>query len=99
MENTIGQSEVRIESENYPSVLTERLTRDDHVRFFGLSAEQIASFVNTIEFRRGGVSPMFLSPGYGSNDTNRPRILMTILGNHPDTYFHEARHGLHYKLK
>jgi len=98
METTIAQHEQQVMSESNLSVLKEKLSKQSVAHFFGLPREDIGAFVDTIDFSREGISPMFLSPGYGSNDTDRPRILMTILGNRPDTCLHEARHGLHYEV-
>lgn len=75
----------------------ENLVNEETARFFGLTKSEIANLINSIEFSRGGISPMFLSPGYDGNNTNRPQIVMTLLSNRPDAYPHEVRHGLHYK--
>ena len=78
--------------------LKESLCTKEMINFFGLSESEISDFVNSLTFSRRGISPMFLSPGYGDNDTLRPQIVTTILSNRTDTYLHEARHGLHFEL-
>jgi len=84
-----------IELKNY---LKESLCTKEIADFFGLSNSEISDFVNSLTFSRKGISPMFLSPGYGDNDTIKPQIVTTILSNRKETYLHEARHGLHFKL-
>ena len=81
-----------------PQNLEKSLCTGKMTRFFGLSDLEISEFLDSVEFSGWGVSPMFLSPGYGSNNSLRPKILMTVLNNRMDTYQHEARHGLYFKL-
>jgi hypothetical protein len=79
--------------------LIEKLRTQEFADFFGLSLDEITDFLRSINFSVGrGVSPMFLSPGYGENQTYNPMIKMTILSDRVDTYLHEARHGLHLKV-
>lgn len=100
METTATEvtQQARLENAENFSDLIRELTKKQFMHFFGLSRQEIYDFINTVEFSRGGFSPMFLSPGYDGNDSDRPKILMTALSNRPDTYHHEARHGLHYKV-
>lgn len=79
------------------TILKERLCTETVGNFYGLSVPEITCLLNSIRFSQGGISPMFLSPGYGSNDTLNPQIKITVLSNRPDTYFHELGHALHFK--
>ena len=79
------------------SLLYDALITETIIEFFGLSAEEIKQFIDSVIFTNGIISPMFLSPGYGSNNDLKPIIITTLLSKRPDTYLHECRHGLHYQ--
>lgn len=95
MENTETQVTREV---NDRQNLVESLLNGDIPQFFGLTEKEIRDLVNSLDYHRGGISPMFLSPGYDDNTTLRPRIVTTILGSNLDTYLHEVKHGLHYML-
>lgn len=82
--------------EDIRAYLRKNLINKRIADFFGLKMKEIESFINTVGFSRGSISPMFLSPGFGINDSNIPIILITPLSN-KTTYLHEARHGLYYQ--
>ncbi|MCX7928930.1 MAG: hypothetical protein N2558_04610 [Patescibacteria group bacterium] len=88
---------IQLSPEEKITNLKEKLIAKEMTAFFGLTNQEIERFLEEIEFARTGeISPMFLSPGYRNND--KPTIIMTFISNRPDTYFHEAKHGLHYKV-
>lgn len=78
--------------------LKEKLRNDKTAEFFGLTLDEISDLLGSVRFTEGGISPMFLSPGYGNNDSLQPQVQMTRLSNRADTYLHETRHGLHLKV-
>lgn len=85
------------ETVDWKKHLKERLKDKQTLDFFGLTESEVEDFINTLKSSQGVISPGFLSPGFGSNNSREPRISTTFLNNRPDTYLHEARHGLHYK--
>ncbi|GAB4219600.1 MAG: hypothetical protein Fur009_6500 [Candidatus Microgenomates bacterium] len=92
-EVTLNETDKRLHS------LKEKLCNNTTVEFFGLTLDEISAFLETIKFTTGRwISPMFLSPGYGGNETSQAQIQMTLFSNSPDTYCHEAKHGLHYMV-
>ena len=94
--NETFEQENKVNKENEKKRLIEKLK--ETADFFGLAESNIENFINEVEFSKGGVSPMFLSPGFGINNSYKPRILTTVLANSLDVYLHELRHGLHYQI-
>ncbi|MBI2325804.1 hypothetical protein HYU91_00235 [Candidatus Collierbacteria bacterium] len=92
IDTTTNETSQRLQS------LKEKLENDNTAKFFGLTLDEISDLLSSINFTGGGISPMFLSPGYGRNGSLRPQVQMTRLSNRPDTYLHESRHGLHLKV-
>lgn len=97
MEIKVGEGKV-IEQGSRIDGLKEKLCTDKISRFFGLTTEEISDVLGTVKFTRGGVSPIFLSPGYGDNQTDSPQIRSTFLSNRTDADIHEAMHVLHYAV-
>lgn len=97
MEIKVGEG-TAIDQSSRIAGLTERLCTDKISRFFGLTPEEISEVLGTVKFTRGGVSPIFLSPGFGDNQTDSPQIRSTFLSNRTDADIHEAMHVLHYAV-
>lgn len=91
-DHDIGQSNIIFKN------LEERLCTEEINHFFGLSNEEITDLLKSLQFINGRISPMFLSPGYGDNDTENPQIRIPLLGASNETLFHEIKHALHYQL-
>lgn len=94
MEIKVGEG-TAIDQSSRIAGLKEKLCTDKISRFFGLTTEEISEVLGTVKFTRGGgVSPIFLSPGYGDNQTNSPQIRSTFF----NADIHEAMHVLHYAV-
>lgn len=75
--NRVMEGESGPNQENLISLLKESLIKQETAKFFGLTESEINDLIDQLSFDKGGISPMFLSPGYGGNDSLKPKILMT----------------------